>query len=782
VSNPARRTILIVAVVAMAVFCASRLHIGTDVTNFMPDGGRAKLASLSRKLANSELTRTMTLSVGAPTLDQAVDAADELARELAGHPEVAWIRTSMSGESLEEAVDLYFPRRYYFATSDPEKELSDLLSDAGLQQRARRMLAELRQPIAPFLKPLTMRDPLGLFRRMLDTARASQPDLPTHRDHLVSADGQFALVLLATVHSHFESATQAAFLDDLGAAIDRVAARHPGIEVEASGANRIAVHAEQSIKRDIYRIGACTFLGVAIVFLLFFRSLGAFLLTSMPAMFGIACATTSGILLFGGLDGLTIAFGTALMGVAIDYSIHVLNHHTLDGTGATADETVARLRPSLTLGATTTMASFAGLVLTTSPAFRELGFFAIVGMAASLLATIYFLPAFLPRPRAIPSLSRQVARLLGEGVHRLDRHRNALRLLVAAALVAGVAAVPHLNWVDDLSRLGSADPEIMAEEARVRSRLPTFETGRFVIAIGDDAERALQKNDRVHARLSALQRDGAVGGVRSLHQLLPSRDLQQRNLGALRQTPDLAGRVDRAFHAAGFRSDAFATAFEDLDSPPPPLTLDDLRQSSLAPLLTTLALPIGDQLAVITYLRDVRSDEAVEAALADLEGVVFFEQRKFINEVYAEFRATSLRQILVGTVLVAAVLMLRYRRARPALAALLPSLLVVAVLLASFAALSVEMNLLHVIALMMIMGMGVDYGVFLVDSVDDAEGFSATMLSLLISCLTTVLVFGTLAISEHPALRAIGVTTGGGVLLAFLFAPVSLLATRRSTP
>ena len=119
-----------------------------------------------------------------------------------------------------------------------------------------------------------------------------------------------------------------------------------------------------------------------------------------------------------------------------------------------------------------------------------------------------------------------------------------------------------------------------------------------------------------------------------------------------------------------------------------------------------------------------------------------------------------MRQVVIGSFLVAVVLLLRYRRWRPALASILPSLLVVIVLLGGFAAFGVETNLLHVISLMMVMGMGVDYGIFLVDTHDDRSAFGSTLLSLLLSCLTTVFVFGALAISEHPALRAMGMTTG----------------------
>ena len=68
----------------------------------------------------------------------------------------------------------------------------------------------------------------------------------------------------------------------------------------------------------------------------------------------------------------------------------------------------------------------------------------------------------------------------------------------------------------------------------------------------------------------------------------------------------------------------------------------------IAPYLFSL----GDRTAVVTYLRDLREPEIVRAALADLDGVHLLDQRTFVNDVYREFRQTTLRQMLVGGVLV----------------------------------------------------------------------------------------------------------------------------------
>jgi hypothetical protein len=90
------------------------------------------------------------------------------------------------------------------------------------------------------------------------------------------------------------------------------------------------------------------------------------------------------------------------------------------------------------------------------------------------------------------------------------------------------------------------------------------------------------------------------------------------------------------------------------------------------------------------------------------------------------------------------------------------------------------MNLLHVTSLVMVMGMGVDYGVFIVDSARDRKELDGTLFSLFLSCLTSVFIFGALAISQHAALRAMGATTGLGILLSFALAPVTLLLLPRA--
>jgi predicted exporter len=193
-------------------------------------------------------------------------------------------------------------------------------------------------------------------------------------------------------------------------------------------------------------------------------------------------------------------------------------------------------------------------------------------------------------------------------------------------------------------------------------------------------------------------------------------------------------------------------------------------------MASSLVLDLGGRSAALTDLRGVHDAPAVRAAVSAIPGVTWFEQKTFLGDIFSRFRDQTLRLVAVGTLCVFALLLVRYREWRSATAAFLPALLTPVVVLSGFALAGVQTHLLHAVSLLMVMGMGVDYGIFIVDSArDDEEEVGATLVSCLLCCLTTILSFGTLALSSQPPLRAIGLTTGAGVAISLLLAPVSLL-------
>lgn len=771
----ARLALLLALWAGGAAFAASRFDLATDVTRLMPQGRDSALAAVSRALATSAIARTMVLSISAPELPGTLGAARSLAGSLRAHPAVESVRAGVDETLARAAFELYFPRRHAFLADDPD-EIEALLAPEALAARARAARAELAMPMSLLTARLLPEDPLGAFPRLVARLQAETPGLVLEEGQLVTPDRRFAIVFVTTRESGFDGEAQAAFLRDLDGLVEALrAAGAPDLVVESAGANRFAVAAERSIRGDVQWLAMFSAAGVVAIFLLAFRSFRSLALAALPVVSGLGTAICFNLAAFGRLDGLTLGFGAALIGVVIDHPVVLLAHARAASTGGAA-ALFRRVGPGILLGGLTTVASFAGLGLTTIPGLQQLAAFSAAGVLGAVAVTLLVLPPLVDPAYAPQGLVRALGVTLERAVWRVARARRALGLGALAVTGLSVAALPGLRFTDDPMQLWRLDPDLVAEDARVRERVGGLDAGRFAVVSSASEEETLVRNDELARRLDVLREAGALEGFRSLHAFLFSASLQEANEARVRATPDVGARVRAAFAAEGFRPDAFEPFERALARPPPtPLALRELLASPLSDGPAALAVPFDGGLAALTALRGVRDEAAIRAAVDAVPGAHLFDQRSFLFALFTELRITTFEQIGAGGLLVLLPVLLRYRRIRPSLAAFAPCGIVTLALLGTLAVAGIHLNFLHAVGIVLITGIGVDYSVFVVDAVLLGEDLDATLVGLVVSCLTTVFAFGILALSEHPALRAIGITVGVGVLLSLLSAPLSLL-------
>jgi predicted exporter len=384
-------------------------------------------------------------------------------------------------------------------------------------------------------------------------------------------------------------------------------------------------------------------------------------------------------------------------------------------------------------------------------------------------------PSALPTP-AQQALAQGFARLVGW----LGARRGIAAAIFAACAVIAAVGVPQLRWEDDPSTLIAGDPALIAESDRVRERIADFDSGRFVVGLAPNAETALVLNDQIHERLTRAIVAGDLDGMSSLHTFLWSQALQRRNLEALRSVPDLGDRIDRIYVQSGFQPGSFRSFAAAVATPATaPLRAEDFRGTALERALDSL-VELDGRWAVVTYLRGVRSGDAIRQALAGLEHAHYIDQKEIVAGVYQGYRHSMVRVLAIGCVIVFVVLQLRYRRLRAALLAFATAALAALATYGTFGILDVPVNIVSTISLLLVLGMGVDYGIFAVDGAQNPDRLGATLSSILVSCLTSVFVFGALALSSQPALRAIGLTTGTGILFALALSPAVFVLARRS--
>lgn len=743
--------IAVALLVVGAVLVATRWRVTTALTEFAVDPADREAGRWVEQLGAGEPARTMVFTVAGADPEHARAAADALAAALVQQAEFAWVRTGPDPELGERLYAAFEPRRFRFFDREPERELAVALGDEGLAAAARHLRAQLQRPDGAATKRLAVEDPWLLFAaRMHELARMREGGLALAHGHFMTPEGS-AVVLAATVHGPFDAIHQAPLEDAITAAIANVRTDHDAV-IERSAVHRFAVVAERSIKRELQWLSVGSSVGVLLCLWLGLGRTWRLALALLPIGAGVVVAMASTLLLYGRLHALTLAFGTTLVGVCVDYPVHWLVHR---GHGARGS-----VWPGLLLGAGTTVIGFVALAAAGLPGLREIGIFAAAGVCGALLVTHGVVAPL--GSRAAATRSGVLARL-----PVLVRRRAAVHVVVL--VLAGLAAVGLLRarWVDDARALAPAPSEIVDEDARVRARVDRTDVSRMLVAQGADFEAAAQVQDQLWL---ALRDRDLLDAPRWCAPLVWSTRLQERNLATVRASVDLPARMAAALAAAGFRPEAFAAWSQALADDPGPLDEAVLREAGLASLLDPFVVRGQGSVGLVAFMPAAIDDATLDEVAAAVPGVVVFDQARFVASLYRRHREGTLLAFAFGMAGIVLLLGFRHRRAQLVIRALAPACVGAVAALGAAAWSGTPLQLMHLVGCLLVVSMGVDYGVFVVEGAHDETDLTAARSSIAIAAITTVLSFALLGLSSAPALAALGRTVALGVSIAALLA------------
>jgi len=775
VTSPGRLAIGVwLAFAAACILVIARTQFSTDLAAFLPRSPTPAQQILVDELREGVVSRLILIGIEGASQDRLAAVSRGLAARLEHDARLAYVANGAQDRLRAEGEFLLRNRYLLSEAVAPER-----FSVAGLRAALERQLDLLGSPASVLVGPLLPRDPTGEFLHLLEQLREEGgPD--KRGDVWFSRDGSRALLFAQTRAPGFDLDAQEQAHAAIRAAFEQAAREHraDGARLLLSGPGVFAVSSRAGIKQDAMRFSLIATVLVSAVLLIAYRSVRVLGLTLVPVASGVLAGIAAVSLGFGSVHGVTLGFGATLIGEAVDYAIYLFTNMA---PGSPPQAALKRIWPTLRLGVLTSVLGCAAMLFSGFPGLAQLGLFSIAGLVTAAAVTRWVLPELVPRGytvRAVDTLAPMLLRLIARG--------RALRApLIATVLVLAVwlALQGGTPWNDELSGLSPVSvPDQRMDEA-LRNDLGAPDARHLVVVTSDSEQAALEAAERVGDVLAGLQSSGVLAGYDSPARYLPSVAAQHARQRAIPDAEKLRRDLAKAAGGLPFRAGVFAPFVAEAQTAKkqPALVRADLHGTALALKLEALLAQRRAQWFAMLPLRGVADAAALEQEIARFgpHGVVLLDLKRESDGLYQGYRARVLKFALLGAAAIALLLAAALRSLRRIWEVLAPLAAAVIVTVAILIAGGDRLNIFHVVALLLVIGVGSNYTLFFERRNMANASPERTVTSLLFCNLSTVIGFGVIGFASTPVLSAIGSTVAIGAFLSLVFAAILTARTSR---
>ena len=771
---------VLILLAVFAVIVVPRMRIETNLLALLPSTAENRQQIDAVKRFADRSSRELVFVVG--TTDREKLRATGLA-----------FAESLRSTAAFARVDFVVDDRFIAAARADRDLRTGLLATRQREQLQHGEIAALeRDALRAAYTPLGFTRPFGISDDPLGIASAAfAEELPgTGRarlegDILVVKDETHAwtVVRAATAGDPYRTETHHDVMRAIDTARAAATAIAPDAEVAGSGVILHAAAAASKAQHEVATFGGLDLAAVVLLIVLVFRQLRPLVVTLLTIGIATCAAIAACHFVFGEVHILTLTFGTSLIGVSVDYAMHYFVNRMPSRDGESHPHDIV---PALVLGCTTTVAGYLTFLIAPIPGLRQIALFSAVGLATACAVVILLYPRTLEllsvvfrrlklerstTPRVVP---HWVVRLADAPLVNAWPRGARITALLLLALFAGLG-LAKLQSRDDVRALQRPPPELLAAEKKVRTLLGVGFDTRFVLVTAATPEDVLRRLETLDPVLHGLVSAGHIKGSLGVSPSLVSLERQRTDRALLaRDVYAPGGALERVMTRLGFGADAiaarraaFAAAAGKFLEP------DHWLESPLSGPVRHLWLgALADEHAAVVLLDGNVAPDAVRAAVEAVPGVSYVDQVADISHVLGEYRRIA--SWLMGVVLtVMLACLLVFYRSGAALRTALPAAAGLALTLATLGWLHEPVNLFHVLSMLLVLGLGVDYAIIL----REGRNHNA-VLAVFLSMTTTLISFGLLGFSSVPFVRSIGITVAFGVAFTFL---IALTARPRTT-
>jgi predicted exporter len=733
---------------------------------FLPRSGSIPQQVLANQATNGAASHLILVAIEGAPPRQLASVSEAMAMQLRRDNAVIDIANG-GRDSFSGVRDFLWRNRYLLSPNVTPSRFAL----TGLHTALENDLALLGSDLSELLQGSLPSDPTGELMTLMGQLAGTNAPPQTYDAVWFSNGAKRALLLVYTRAAAFDIDGQQHAMSVIHEAFDHARAAVPGaqtVRLLETGPGVFGVDTRNMTRQDVTRLSLMAVVG-AVCFLLFaYRSPRVLLLGLLPVASGALVAIAAVSLSFGFVHGVTLGFGVTLIGESVDYAIYLF---TQTACGDRARDTLARIWPTLRLGALTSIVGFSAMLFSSFVGFAQLGLFSIGGLVAAAGTTRFVLPHLVPH-----NFFATGADVLARPLWIVMQYRRFVRLLIVIVVLAAVGVLAtHRGsfWDESLSDVSPIPSADQALDKSLRHDLGMSDLRYFVVFRTNDEQQALEESEVLAGTLSKQVAEHRLGGFRVPSTILPSDRLQERRQAAIPDRTTLRARLDQALGDLPFAPDVFEPF------------LHDVVAAKTAPLVTLTSLPPALSLQlqsmlvrwrggwiVIAPLHGVADPIRVGAAIAALgpPGARLVDLHHETDRLLLIFQREATALAVIGSLAIVAVLLVGLRSLPRAARVVIPLAAAVLVTAALLSLGSGRLSIFMIFGFLLIVAVGSNYCLFFERSENEVAVQRRSVASVALANLCTVSAYGLMSCSRIPVLHDIGMTVAIGTLLSLFFA------------
>ncbi len=726
-----------------------------DVSIMLPDS-----PEINRSLNfinTSEMSDTIVFSITSmDTNKNLLSLTNGFSKELKKEPQITKVVSGVENldiskikTDLARLLPLLLSKQDYSLFKDIEEE-------TYLPEQVRQMFVMLTTPGSSLMQDSMGIDPLGwsnpLLKKLTTLSKSMGFDVELTNNHFVDKTHQYALVIAKTS----VPVTDADNSEELLSAIDKITRLFPDLKIETICGHKHTVSNQNIIKKDIFVTTVIITLAFIGIMLFMFKTFDALSIFILP-FFAIVIAVFISSFIFSSLSFFMIGFAAVIAGFSVDYGIHLFAAWKSKGYESFKDT----IKPVI-IASLSTMGVFVSFFVSSVYGYKELAIFSILSIVVCVVLSIFFVPHFWRKKGTLKTLNIP---------SDLSLSKSKLVLVIWGILfVLSMTCLVNSNFTKatDISKFDGSEQSIFDTEARFHNIWGGKKRPGVIVTPGVDIERAWQDYELISDKLAPK-----MAGFNSLALLLPSQKKQKENLKTWKAfwTKEKISRVKDKFLKAttpyGFQPGFFDPFFVLLES-------THLETTSRVPdglkMFEPNFINHTDSYRLLSFFDDTKENTQIVASVLKDYPDSYIVSRRELSSLIGEKLIMDLKNIsLFAACWILGLIIFFLRKPKQIFLALLPVISSIPFVFLVLTIFSMDVTAIILITLIIILGLGLDYGVF-ISSADSVKKRDSVIIATSFSMITTIMGAGALLFASHPVMFSIGVTLVSGVTAAYLSA------------